>query len=171
MNTKIKKIVWAGLFAALVFLATAIIKLPTGVGYINAGDAVALLGAFLLGSVPGALASGFGGALADLMTGYAVYAPATLIIKALMAFLAGAMFRRAKNLNGKKLTAPAILGASLAELIMIVGYLTYEAFFIGIGGAALANVPFNAVQGVFGALAACALYASLIKIPYVRDNF
>ena len=42
----------------------------------------------LLGAVLGFLAAGLGSALADLFSGYVVYAPVTFVIKGLMAFIA-----------------------------------------------------------------------------------
>ena len=72
---------------------------PTG-GYMNLGDTVVLLGAFLLGPWYGALAGGIGSAMADALAGYMVYAPATLVIKAVMAILAGLLYRGLKEKSG-----------------------------------------------------------------------
>ena len=64
-NDKIQKLVWAGLFTALTTIATMIVQVPSPLGgYLNAGDAVVILSAFLLGSPWGALAAGLGSALA-----------------------------------------------------------------------------------------------------------
>lgn len=163
-----KKIIWAGLFTALVVIATSAIKIPTGNGYLNPGDALVLLSAFFLGPVWGAVASGVGSALADVLSGYAFYAPATLVIKALMALIAGLFFRRTQ---GKITAARAICGSVLAEVIMISGYFLYDAIFLGFGLAAAVDIPGNIFQGIFGAAAGCFLYFSMIRIPYVRDNF
>ena len=93
-----KTLVWAALFTALTTVATMVIQVPSPTGgYLNAGDAIVLLSAFLLGPIWGAVAAGVGSALADILAGYAIYAPATLIIKALMALTAGALLRRAKS--------------------------------------------------------------------------
>ena len=85
-----KKIVFAALLAALACVATMIIKIPTPLGgYIHAGDAVVVLAGFLLGPVWGALAAGLGSGLADVISGYVLYAPGTFVIKAVVALLAG----------------------------------------------------------------------------------
>ena len=65
---------------------------PTN-GYLNLGDAVVLLGAYLLGPAYGAAAGGVGPALADLLSGYAMYVPGTLVIKALMGLTAALLYR------------------------------------------------------------------------------
>lgn len=166
---KTRKLVWAALFTALTTVATMVIRVPTPLGgYANAGDALVILSAFLLGPAWGALAAGVGSALADIFSGYILYAPATLVIKALMALAAGVILRAAKRKNPP---AFALLGSVCAEVLMVAGYLAYEAFVLPYGWGALANVPANAVQGVFGALAGTALFYALLRIPYVRKTF
>ena len=61
-HQKLYRLVLAALFAALIFVATNIIRVPIPAtdGYINLGDCVVLLGAFLLGPVYGAAAGGVG---------------------------------------------------------------------------------------------------------------
>lgn len=168
-NDKIKKIVWAGLFAALTAVATLIMfPVPSMTnGYVNAGDSLVILSAFLLGPGWGALAAGLGSALADLLYGYYIYIPATFIIKGLMALAAGAILKRSAK-NAK--IFPAILAAILAELIMLGGYLGYETLLYGFYGA-VGSLIGNGIQAVFGAVVGVVLYVSLRRIPYVRDNF
>ncbi len=165
-DTKVRKLVFSALFAALCCAATTFIKIPTALGYMNAGDAVVLLGAFLLGPGWGALAAGLGSALADLLAGYALYAPGTLVIKALMALAAGALLRR---LGSRKPLPASILAGVTAELIMIAGYFLYECFPLGYGAAALGSIPTNCLQAVFGAAAASALFLALGRTGYVRQ--
>ena len=52
-------------------------------------------GVLLLGWKWGAVASGFGSALADLLLGYAQYAPITLVVKYLMAVAMGIFIEKA----------------------------------------------------------------------------
>ena len=80
MNSiKIKRLVFAALFAALACAATFIhIPVPSMTnGYVNLGDCFVLLAGFCLGPVYGGLAGGIGSALTDLLGGYFLYAPAT----------------------------------------------------------------------------------------------
>ena len=95
---KIKKIVLTALIAALVYVATSIITIPSPLkGYLNLGDGFVLLCGFMLSPVYGFLAAGIGSALADLLLGYATYAPATFLIKGMMALVAYVMFRVLKK--------------------------------------------------------------------------
>ena len=75
-NKKLTKLVICGMFAAITCVATMVIQIPSPMsGYINLGDCVVLLGAFLLGPVYGAVAGGVGSMLADLISGYVIYVP------------------------------------------------------------------------------------------------
>ena len=88
---------YAALFAALTCVMTMIVKIPvpaTG-GYVNLGDCVVLLAGWVLGPMYGGAAAGLGSMLADLVSGYPLYAPGTFVIKACMAVCAWAVFRAA----------------------------------------------------------------------------
>ena len=88
-----RALVMTGLFAALGCVATLVLQIPSPTGgYLNLGDTVVILGAYLLGPALGATAGGVGPALADLLSGYTVYVPATLVIKAVMGLLAAMLY-------------------------------------------------------------------------------
>ena len=148
MKTPTQKTVIAALFAALVCVATMLIKIPSPLkGYINLGDGIVLLAAWILPPAYGLIAAGLGSALADLYAGYVVYAPATFVIKALMAVAAYTVY----HLLIKKIpdTVSRILSGVLAEIVMILGYFLFEGILYGFGSS-LVNIPANGVQGVAG---------------------
>lgn len=160
-NNKAFKIVICALFAALICVATWFIKVPLPViGYINLGDCVVLLSAFVLGPVYGGIASAIGSALADLLAGYAVYVSATFIIKGVMAFLAGYIFLA---LCKKNTYIAMLAGGFLAETVMVSGYLIFEMFVMSYGVAATANIVFNVIQGAVGIMVSVVLYIILQK--------
>lgn len=152
-NTKndrnaIKKVVTASLFAALICVATMIIKIPSPLkGYLNLGDCVVLLAGWMLSPVYAFAAAGIGSALADIFSGYAFYAPATFLIKGLMSLLA---FYLSEALN-KKLssTASRIISGISAEILMVCGYFLFEGILYGFAASAV-NIPANAIQGTVG---------------------
>lgn len=163
-----KKLIFAALLAALTCVATMIIKIPTPLGgYIHCGDAIVVLAGFLLGPVWGALAAGLGSGLSDLISGYPLYAPGTFIIKAVVALIAGWLIggKFIKNEFAKALVAGIVGG-----IVMVGGYMLYEAVFMGFGVAAAANIPMNAIQGAFGAIAGAALYIALSKTNYFKSE-
>ena len=142
-----KKIVMIALFTALIMIATLLIRFPVGTGYLNAGDAVIFLSVFLLGPY-GIIASSLGSALADLV-GYAIYAPATLVIKGLMAFVAWVVYRAFLKCLKKSLLAE-ILASVAGAIVMVIGYFLYEAILFSSFGVALVGLPWNFLQGGAG---------------------
>lgn len=148
MNSKTKRIVKTALMAAMVCVATMIIKIPSPMkGYLNIGDCIVLLCGWLLAPGYGFVAAGLGSALADIFSGYFTYAPATFLIKGSMALIAFACFKLMNKRIGK-LTSQ-IVGAVLAEIAMVLGYFVFEGFMYGFIPSAV-NIPANAVQGAVG---------------------
>ncbi len=160
-----KLLVLAALFTALTTVATMVIQIPSPMsGYVNLGDTLVLLSAWVLGPFVGAAAGGIGSMLADIITGYAYYAPGTLIIKALMGLVAGLLFRAvSKKQGGRSVFAARLTGGLAAEIIMVVGYFGYAALILQNGISALASVPGNVIQGLVGLVAALALAQILTK--------
>ena len=148
MNTKTKEIVIAALMAALACVATMIIKIPSPLkGYLNLGDCIVLVAGWMLSPTFGFLAAGLGSALADMFSGYATYAPATFVIKGLMALIA---FYGFKLLHKKLGNMPSrIVSGVAAEILMILGYFVFEGFLYGFIPS-IVNIPANGVQGIAG---------------------
>lgn len=148
MKSRTKKITMAAILAVLVCIATMIIKIPSPLkGYINLGDCVVLLSGWILPLPYGFLAAGLGSALADVFSGYIIYAPATFVIKGLMAVVAYCVFKGA-SLRLNKIVS-RITSAVLAEIVMVLGYYIFEGFMYGFIPSAVNIVP-NAVQGIAG---------------------
>ena len=88
-DLRIRKLVYAALMAALTYVATMVIQIPSPMqGYVNLGDCCVLLSGWLLGPWWGGAAAGIGSMLTDLLNGYAHYAPGTFVIKGCMAIAA-----------------------------------------------------------------------------------
>ena len=167
VHERTKLLVMTGLFIALGYVATTVLMVPSPTGgYMNLGDTVVLLGAYLLGPVCGAIAGGVGPALADLLGGYGIYVPATLVIKALMGVTAALLYRALQ----KKDWALLVCGVA-AEAIMVVGYCLFDGFLAGNLAAGLAGIPSNLMQAAFGLAASTLLALVLKKSGYVRKQF
>ena len=166
-RSKVYRMVMTGLLAALTCVATMIIKIatPTG-GYVNLGDTMVLLSAYLLGPVYGALAAGIGSALADLLNGFPAWVPATLVIKAVMALVAALVYKKL----GHKFSGLLVCGV-IGEIPMVVGYWLFESWMMNSFSGAAVGIPANMVQAVFGLVAATLLAAALQKSGYVRREF
>ena len=161
MNEKIKKLVTASLLAALTCVATMIIKIPSPMkGYLNLGDCVVLLAGWILSPGYSFLAAGLGSALADIFSGYMTYAPATFVIKGLMALVACFGYRLLHKKLGSLVSD--IISGIAAEILMVLGYFVFERFLYGFVPS-MVNVPANAVQGVAGIIIGVALVKILEK--------
>ena len=168
MNTSLKKIVMAALFAALACAATMSIRIPTpGTGgYIHPGDAIVILSGVVLGPVWGLLAGGIGSALADLLGGYLTYVPITFVIKGLVALTAGLIYQKIGKTKKSRYTA-VVLGG-IADIILVAGgYFLSEAMMYGM--AAAASIPANIIQGISGLIISIVLYPVLIAIPDISQ--
>lgn len=161
MKTKTKKIVIASLLAALACIATMIIKIPSPLkGYINLGDCVVLTAGWMLSPAYAFLAAGLGSAFADIFSGYATYAPATFVIKGLMALIAFYGFKLLHKKLGN-MTSRLISGV-FAEIIMVLGYFIFEGFLYGFAPSVV-NIPPNAIQGIAGLIIGIMIIKALEK--------
>ena len=134
---------------------TMVIQIPTvgTEGYLNLGDMVVFIAAFVLGKKGGFIVGGFGSSLADLLTGYTHYVPITLIVKGLEGYIAGSL------LETKIGRQKPIIATSIAGIFMAFGYFIPETFMYG--KAAVASIPGNIMQGLFGAVTSVLLYTAL----------
>lgn len=154
----IRKLTFSGLLAAEIILLTTLVAIPMpgGLGFLNLGDAGVLSAAFILGSPWGVLCAGMASAASDLLLGYAVYAPATFIVKGAMAGLF-ILLRRVMKEKG------LLVAFLVSSLCVPAGYFLYEALLYG-AAAAAPNMLFNAVQGLIGAGVAYATHGFLAKL-------
>ena len=81
-----KDITKIGIFAALVYLATFFLKIPSVNGYTHLGDAFIFLAVIIMGYKRGALAGAIGGALSDILGGYLIWVIPTFFIKSIIHF-------------------------------------------------------------------------------------
>ncbi|MBQ3023571.1 MAG: ECF transporter S component [Clostridia bacterium] len=155
MKNKTQKIVLSSLLAALICVATMIIKIQTFKGYINLGDCVVLLSGWILSPMYAFLTAGVGSLLADIFSGYVIYAPVTFLIKGFMALICCYGLKLFK----KKPFVSRITSGILAEIVMVGGYYIFEGFMYGFIASAV-NIPLNAIQGIVGII----LGIMLVKI-------
>lgn len=131
---------------AVVAVLTVVVQIPipaTG-GYIHFGDVGVYFSSFAFGPILGAIAGGLGCAIADTVSGFASFAPLTLVAHGLQGLLAG-YFGWKKGLVGM------VVGWSVSSLAMVAIYFLGEWFIYGLDYAgALAEVGPNLIQNVVG---------------------
>lgn len=169
MKMDFKKLVYSALFAALACVCTMSIRIPTpGTGgYIHPGDAVVILSGVFLGPVYGALAGGIGSCLADLIGGYFIYVPITLVIKGLVAFTSGLIYM--KMSQSKKSKQMAVILGGVADIILVAGGYFLCEIPLYTAAAAAASIPANIIQGVSGLIIAVVLYPVLRAVPDLKQ--
>src|SRR5438094_10638059 len=90
------KVFWVLMFAAVTAALTIVVRIPvpgTG-GYLNAGDMAVVFCGLFLGGRWGAVAGGLGSAAAEVLGGFFIFAPVTLVAKGIEGFIAGHFGRR-----------------------------------------------------------------------------
>lgn len=132
-HNKVYLLTATALFTALVAVSTSVIKIPAGNGYTHFGDSMIYLAACILPAPCSVFAASAGAVLADVFSGYAIYAPATAIIKALNAlpFILMRIYLKRKNKDDKILSWQICLMLVPTTLVTIFGYLIAEYFMFG----------------------------------------
>ena len=167
MHSKTKKIVITALMAALICIATMIVKIPSPLkGYINLGDCLVLAAGWILSPGYAFLAAGLGSALADHLSGYVTYAPATFIIKGAMALIVFAISMLMKKYKYK--IVPQLISGVAAEAFMVLGYFVFEGFLYGFAPSVV-NIPANCVQGAAGIIIGIILIKAFEKTGIKKD--
>lgn len=154
-----KQLTTIAMFVALVTVATVVIAIPAPAGgFLNVGDTVVLIAAACLGPIGGMVAGGLGSCIADLILGYGMYAPFTLVIKGLEGLICGGLillYDRTLGKRFKNYIAQVIAGVFamiIAALTMSSLYCIADGILYG-WGAAIVNAPVNLLQGAIGIVA------------------
>lgn len=160
-------ITYTAIFTAIILLSTTLIKFSTGLGqgYIHFGDCFIYISACVLPFPYCLIAGALGGALADILGGYAIWAIPTAIIKILIALpfaLACRNNESNKILNKRTVLMPAISGA-----ITILGYFVAECILYSIASATLSIIG-NSIQAVASGVLFYIVATALDKINFKR---
>ena len=151
-SEQIKYAVITAMFAALITVTTAYIKIPAPLGYAHAGDSMIYLAASVLPGPLGFAAAAIGGGLADLLAGYPQWAVPTAIIKALNVlpfFLIKLALKNSPKLD-KIISLPNLLMLIPTTIVTIGGYFVANALLYDTP-AAIAEILPNLVQASVGA--------------------
>jgi uncharacterized repeat protein (TIGR04002 family) len=159
-------IVFTALFAALIFVVTAYlfhIPTPATGGYIHLGDAFLYLAASILPAPYAVAAGGIGEALSDAMSGSAVFALPTLVIKSAMALC---FTSAAKTVVIKR----NVIACAAAGAICVAGYYLTEVFLLGSFAAPIAEIPGNLIQATASAIIYLVLGRAFDRLK-LKDSF
>ncbi len=156
-SSKIKTLTLAGLFAAIIYITTAYLHIPSHTGFTHVGDAFIYLAASIFPLPYALLASVLGAMLADVLTGFAIWAPASMIIKALVVVLF-------TNKNKKIVCKRNLFALIISGVITLLGYYLYDAIFISNFIVALSGILGYIIQSVLSGILFAIIGAAFDKM-------
>jgi uncharacterized membrane protein len=156
------RLVFSGIFIALVTLVTVIFVVPVAsIGYFNLGDVVIMLVALVTNPLQSLIIAGIGSMLADILSGYAFYAPFTLVIKGLEGLLVAFLFRKFKNV-------PIMLIFLAGAVVIMLGYPLVDMWLAQSTAVFFPSLVLNGVQGF--AAWCCASLASRMFLRVFKPH-
>ncbi len=150
---------FTGILTAVVFVVTAYLHIPTNNGYIHVGDGFIYLAACLLPWPYAVFVGAIGALLADCLTGFAVWAPGSVIIKAATALLFTCKSKKIISLRNSLALLPA-------TLVCAGGYYLYESLIYGNFIAPLTGIPASLTQSVASAVLFVILGLAIDKMGF-----
>lgn len=165
------QLVSMGIFLALIILCTLFIRIPIGSGYVHLGFAMAALAMPILGLKCGVLVASVGQAAADLISGFAIWAPGTFLVSVIGMGIYGFSLDRTIKKYEKIPLAPRTMefcGTILAGIITVFGYYIYGALVLYGWAGALVEVLPDAAQFLIGIIVARTIGIGLCKTPIIK---
>lgn len=147
-NRNALKVAMVAVLTAVVVVFTLVVRIPTAKGYLNLCDVAICFIAFTFGPWSAFIAAGLGTALADLISGYAQWAPISFVVHGVEGLLIALIVKQKGN------EAVSLARKLLAGLVCIatvsLGYFALSALFISTVSVAAAEIPGNIAQSGVG---------------------
>jgi len=140
-----------------VFTLSVRVPVPATQGYVNLSDVAITFAGLIFGPWVGLVAGGVGAGLADLLGGYAQFAPLSLAAHGLEGLVIGWLGYGRKTVGGM---IPAWLAGAV---VMVASYLIGEGLILTGWPAAIAEAPMNALQVIVGAVVGIPLVIAVRK--------
>ena len=149
---KTKQLTSCALFAAIIYVATAVTGAVAPIGggaYIHLGAAMIYISVLFLPAPYAVAAAAVGAALADFTLGSAVYIIPTIIVKSLVVLTAKGLMRLSKNALLQDILiclagVTTVIGYYIAEVVLML--ISGSQFNAALAGAAVNSIPFNTLQ-------------------------
>lgn len=169
MQENIRNVALTAMFAAMVYVLTAFVHIPTHQGYVHVGDGIIYLSAAILPMPYAMAASAIGAGLSDYLSGYAVWVVPTVIIKALTVTVF-------TNKNNRIINKRNLFGVVGAGLICVGGYYVTGVLIAIISGSsisaafggAVADILTNIIQSLASGILFVLMGVSLDKVNIKR---
>jgi len=170
-NTRAKTfdLIISALLIALVFVSTVFlnIKLPFGNGgLVHLGTAMLFIASILFGPKKGAIAGAAGMGLFDILGGWAIWAPITIVARGLQGYVVGKI-AWSNNRNGDSIGFNIL--ATIASVPFMLGvYYIGEVILYANWVAPLLSIPGDLIQNAIGILIAIPVCLVLKKLPIFK---
>ena len=155
---------------SLVFIATLFvnIKLPIKAngGLVHLGTAMLFIAAILFGPKKGAIAGAAGMGLFDVVGGWLIWAPITIVARGLQGFIVGKI-AWANGRKGDNL-ALNIVAMIISMPVMLAVYYIGEVILYNNWIAPLASIPGDIIQNMLGLIVAIPVCLFLKKTPIFK---
>ena len=143
-SSRVKSLAITAICLVLVDVFTSVVNIrlpfaPNG-GLVHLGNVPLFVAAILFGKRTGMIAGGIGMGLFDLLSGWTLWAPFTLVIVGCMGFVVGAITEKRKNMGF------IVLALIAACAIKIVGYYFAEVVIYGNWVVPFTSIPGNLIQ-------------------------
>ncbi|MFJ9384075.1 ECF transporter S component [Peribacillus sp. NPDC101481] len=169
-SQKTMDLIITAMLIALVFLSTFFlnIKLPIAAngGLVHLGTAMLFIASILFGPKKAALAGAIGMGLFDIVGGWTLWAPITIVARGLQGYIVGKI-AWSKGRNGTS-TAFNVIATIVSIPFMIAVYYIGEGILYGNWIAPLASIPGDLVQNILGIIVAVPVCVALKKVPYFK---
>lgn len=134
---------------ALTCIATLFFKVPIPLGYAHLGNALILLGAYLMPVPEALLIGGIGSAMADLLGGFTEWILPTLIIKCIMGGVTSYIIHAGKK-RAKVLSLKTAVAVFIGCVIMVFGYFAAGSIIYGNVMTGAAQIPGLVSEDIVG---------------------
>lgn len=156
---------------ALVFVSTVFIniKLPFGHGgLVHLGTAMLFIASILFGPKKGAIAGAAGMGLFDILGGWAIWAPITIVARGLQGYIVG----KISWMNGRNGNSIGfnLLATIISIPFMIAVYYVGEGILYGNWIQPLLSIPGDLTQNALGIIIALPVCVVLRKLPIFKQN-
>lgn len=166
---KVQHVVLTAMFSAVIFVFTYIgIQVPTfGAfgGLTHLGTLVMFLIAIKYGKYYGMASSAIGMTLFDLLSPWAAWAPGTFVIRLIAGFVFGLLAE--SSLGQGASMKRNVISLLVGGLVIVVGYLLFEAFVFNNFATAALSIPGNILQIVIASLGLF-IFKSMPEITFDR---
>jgi uncharacterized membrane protein len=169
-SQKTMDLIITAMLIALVFVSTFFlnIKLPIAAngGLVHLGTAMLFIASILFGPKKAALAGAIGMGLFDIVGGWTLWAPITIVARGLQGYIVGKI-AWSKARNGTSI-AFNVIATIVSIPFMIAVYYIGEGILYGNWIAPLASIPGDLVQNILGIIVAVPVCVALKKVPYFK---